>query len=221
MNASDFTLYGHHESGNVYKVALFFGLAGQAYAYKHVDILANGTKTEDFTRLNTFREVPVLACGGDVVTQSDVILRYLADKLGRFGGRDAAQRRRAQEWMAWSSNKLTNGIALARYGLRFAGFEPQVIAFYQNRARAALDLVERHLESHTWLAGDQPTIADMSAAGYIYLIDEAKIDLMPWRNVISWAGRLSVLPGWHHPGKLPRADATVAPAVAVPPVEDD
>jgi len=221
MNASDFTLYGHHASGNVYKVALFFGLAGQAYTYKHVDIFADGTKTEDFTRLNAFREVPVLVHGDDVVTQSDVILRYLADRTGRFGGRDAAEARRVQEWMAWSSNKLTNGIALARFGIRFAGFEPEVIAFFQNRTRAALDLVERHLETNPWLAGDQPTIADMSAAGYIYLVDEAKVDLMPWRHVLGWVGRLSLLPGWHHPGKLPQADATVAPAVAVPAADDD
>ena len=221
MNRSDFTLHGHHASGNVYKVALFFALTGHAYTYKHVDIFKDETRGEPFTALNMFQEVPVLVHGDDVVTQSDVILRYLADTTGRFGGRDAAEARRVQEWMAWSSNRLTNGIALARYGIRFAEFKPDVIAFYQGRARAALNLVERHLETNPWFAGDQPTIADMSAAGYIYLIDEAKLDLMPWRNVLSWAGRLSMLPGWHHPGKLPQADATVAPAVATAAVEDD
>ncbi len=221
MNASDFTLYGHHASGNVYKVALFFGLAGYAFAYKHVDIFKDGTRTEQYTALNTFQEVPVLVHGDDVVTQSDVILRYLADMTGRFGGSDDAELRRIQEWMAWSSNKLTNGLGLARLGLRFAHFEPQVITFFQGRARTALDLVDRHLESSEWLAGDQPTIADMSAAGYIYLANEAKLELMPWRNVLSWMGRLSMLPGWHHPDKLPHMDATVAPAVPVPPVEDD
>jgi len=221
MNASEFTLYGHHASGNVYKVALFFALAGQAYRYKHVDILAGETKGEAFTSLNAFQEVPVLAHGGNVVTQSDVILRYLADTLGRFGGRDEAERRRIQEWMAWSSNKFTNGLALARFGIRFADFEPQVIAFFQNRAKGALDLVDRHLATQAWLAGDQPTIADMSAAGYVYLAGEAKIDLLPWRNVLGWVGRMSQLPGWHHPDKLPQTEATVAPAVPMPAVEDD
>jgi len=221
MNASSFTLHGHHASGNVYKVALFLALSGHAYTYKHVDIFAGGTRSEAFKRLNAFQEVPVLVHGATTVAQSDVILRYLADVTGRFGGHDEAERRRAQEWMAWSSNKLTNGLALARFGIRFAGFEPQVIAFYQNRARSALDLVDQHLATHTWLAGDQPTIADMSAAGYIYLANEAKIDLLPWRNVLAWTGRLSSLPGWHHPDKLPQTDATVAPTVAVPLSDDD
>lgn len=221
MNASDLTLHGHHASGNVYKVALCFALAGQAYGYKHVDLFEGATKTGDFTTLNKFQEVPVLVHGDNVVSQSDVILRYLADTFGQFGGRDSAERQRAQEWMAWSSNKLTNGIALARFGIRFGNFKPDVIAFYQARARGALDLVERHLETSTWLAGDQPTIADMSAAGYIYLADEADLDLMPWQNVLAWSGRLAMQPGWHHPDKLPQCDATVAPAVAMAADEDD
>ncbi len=221
MNTSNFTLHGHHASGNVYKVALFFALAGQSYGYKHVDIFSGATKSDSYTALNVFQEVPVLVHGDEVVTQSDVILRYLADTMGRFGGRDASEVRRVQEWMAWSSNKFTNGLSQARFGLKFAGYDPAVIEFFQNRARNALDLVEKHLETTTWLVGDQPTIADMSAAGYIYLAGDAEIELFPWRNVLAWIGRLSMLPGWHHPDKLPQKDATVAPAVALPPAEDD
>ena len=221
MAASEYTLYGHHASGNVYKVALFFALTGHAYRYKHVDIFAGESRSDDFTALNLFQEVPVLQHGDRVITQSDVILRYLADVFGQFGGRDDDERHRAQAWMAWSSNKLTNGLALARYGIRFASFKPDVVAFYQKRAESALDLVDKHLATSPWLAGDQPTIADMSACGYIYLADEAEIDLKAWRNVLEWSGRMAMLPGWHHPGKLPLNDATVAPAVAVPEVDDD
>lgn len=221
MTASDYTLYGHHASGNVYKVALFFALAGHAYRYKHVDIFDGETRSEDFTALNPFQEVPVLVHGDRVVTQSDAILRYLADEIGQFGGKDADERQRVQSWMAWSSNKFTNGLASARFGIRWANLAPEVITHYQTRARNALDLVDKHLASSPWLAGDQPTIADMSACGYIYLADEAEIDLTPWRNVLEWSGRMAMLPGWHHPGKLPTKDATVAPAVAVPEAEDD
>lgn len=214
MPNPEFTLYGHHELGNVYKVALFLGLAGRAYSFKHVDIFAGGTKTDAFTAMNPFQEVPVLVHGDTVVAQSDVILRYLADTTGQFGGEGEAGRRHAQEWMAWTSNKLTNGIALARFGLRFADFKPDVIAFYQNRARTAFDLVDRHLHQHEWLAGDRLTIADISAAGYVYLASEAGLDLTHWRKMLSWMGRLSLLPGWHHPDKMPRKDAIVAPTHA-------
>jgi hypothetical protein len=31
--------------------------------------------------------------------------------------------------------------------------------------------------------------------------------------MLSWVGRLSMLPGWHHPDKMPRQDAIVAPTV--------
>jgi glutathione S-transferase len=221
MPNPEFTLHGNHESGNVYKVALFLALAGRAYSFRHVDIFAAGTRTEAFTAMNPFQEVPVLVHGDVVVTQSDVILRYLADVTGRFGGEGEAGRRRTQEWMAWTSNKFTNGIALARFGLRFGNFKPEVVEFYQNRARTAFDLVDRHLHGSAWLAGDRPTIADISAAGYIYLAGEAGLDLARWKKLLAWMGRLAALPGWHHPDKMPRKDAIVAPTHAHEVAADD
>ena len=47
--------------------------------------------------------------------------------------------------------------ALARFGRRFASFKPEVIEFFQNRARTACDLVDRRLHHSEWLAGDQLT----------------------------------------------------------------
>ncbi len=221
MPQPDYTLHGHHDSGNVYKVALFFALSGMSYRWKQVEIFAQGTRTEAFAGLNPFQEVPVLVHGDTVVSQSDVILRYLADTTGRFGGEDEAARRHCQEWMAWTSNKFTSGISLARFGLRFADFKPEVVEFFQNRARTAFDHVDRHLHRHDWLAGDHVTIADMSAAGYVYLAAEAGLDLMRWKKMLAWMGRLSLLPGWHHPDKLPRADTTVAPSRAHAAADDD
>ncbi|MDA0220321.1 MAG: glutathione S-transferase family protein [Proteobacteria bacterium] len=216
-----YTLHGNHESGNCYKVALFFALSGIAYDWKQVDIFAQGTRGAAFTALNPFQEVPVLVHGETVVAQSDVILRYLADTTGRFGGDDAATRLQVQEWMAWTSNKMTSGISLARFGIRFAGFKPEVVEFFQNRARTAFDHVDRHLAGQPWLAGDKPTIADMSAAGYVYLAGEAGLDLTRWKKMLAWMGRLSMQPGWHHPDKLPRSDATVAPAAGHAVPDDD
>ena len=216
-----YTLHANFESGNCYKVALFFALSGLTYEWKHVDIFAQGTRGEAFTALNPFQEVPVLVDDGRTVTQSDVILRYLADRTGRFGGEGENGRLQVQEWMAWSSNKFTNGIALARFGRRFASFKPEVIEFFQNRARTACDLVDRRLHHSEWLAGDQLTIADMSAAGYVYLANEAGLDLTRWKKLLGWMGRLSTQPGWHHPDKLPKKDAKVAPAAGHAAPEED
>ena len=221
MSGPDVVLHGHFESGNVYKVTLLLALTGTAYDYRHVDIFAGETRDDNFTALNTFQEVPVLEHGGTVVTQSDVILRYLADQLGRFGGKNEDEQRRVQEWMAWSSNKLINGISQARFGSRWANYDPATITFFQSRARAAFDLMDRHLADHPWLVGDEPTIADLSAAGYIYLVNEAGLDTTAWRNMLSWMGRLSVLPGWHHPDKLPQKNAIVAPTVTFDAPADD
>jgi len=212
MTKPAFTLHGHHESGNVYKVALMLALNGAAYDYRHVDIFAGATRDNDYTAFNPFQEVPVLVHGGTTVTQSDVILRYLADHFGRFGGKGPDEARRVQEWMAWSSNKLTNGISQARFGSRWADYDPATVEFFRQRAHNAFALVDGHLSDHDWLVGDGPTIADISAAGYIFLVGEAGLDTTRYRKLLAWMGRLSLLPGWHHNDKMPTADTIVAPA---------
>ncbi|HMB75575.1 MAG TPA: glutathione S-transferase family protein [Kiloniellaceae bacterium] len=206
-----FVLYGHQESGNVYKVALMLALCGQSFQFRQVDIFAGETKTPRFLELNHFGEVPLLCHGKRQLAQSAAILQYLAETLDRFGPVNEDHRWAIAEWLFWDNHRLLPGLALTRFLQRFTpDADPAVLAFSRKRAEAALGRLEEVLASRPYLTGSLPTIADICCAGYIWFIDQAGLDPARWPAVATWSARLEALPGWQHPyDLLPTSDAAI------------
>lgn len=205
-----FTLYGHWRSGNVYKAALMLALSGARYDYKHIDLAAGATRTPEFWAINPFGELPVLRHGGETVTQTSVILPYLAQVTGRFGGRDDAETRRIREWLSWETGRLTAGIAPARFARLVQKADPTILAFLQARAKDALGSLERLLTG-TFMLGERATVADISACAYTFLVGDAGLDIKDWPRTAAWLDRIRALPGFKPQAELlPHADTPAA-----------
>jgi len=63
------------------------------------------------------------------------------------------------------------------------------------RGGKALDVMERRLAGHPWLAGEAPTIADLALFAYTHRADEGGFDLARWPGVLAWVARTTALPG--------------------------
>jgi glutathione S-transferase len=211
MPEPPFTLYGHYESGNVYKVALMLALCGRRFQFRHVDIFAGETKSADFRELNHFGEVPLLCHGQRRFAQSAAILQYLAETLDRFGPVNESHRWAIAEWLFWDNHRLLPKLAQARFLNRFVPNPDQaVLAYCRQGAVAALGRLEEALTARPYLTGSLPTIADICCAGYIWFIDQAGLDPARWPAVTTWSARLEAVPGWQHPYELlPKSDALV------------
>jgi len=191
-----FVLHGHFESGNCYKVALMLALCGEPYEYRHVALFDGATRMPDFRRLNRFEEIPVLEHDGRTICQSGVILRYLAEVLGRYGGEDLEARLRIDEWLAWENQRLLGGVALLRYIRRWQPhMAPEVVAFVEGRARRALDILSAALAGRLFLIGERATIADIAACAYLFWLDQAGLEAKRWPELEAWLSRLAALPG--------------------------
>ena len=92
-DSAAFTLYCFAQSGNCYKAALALQLADAAWTPRFVDYFKGETSTPAYREINTMGEAPVLEHRGVRLTQSGVILEYLAEVLGRFGPDDAVPAR--------------------------------------------------------------------------------------------------------------------------------
>jgi glutathione S-transferase len=212
MSDLPLTLYGHFESGNVYKPALLLALTRTPYHFEHVDLFAGASRTPEFLAgVSRFGQVPVLRHGEERIAESTVILTYLAELTSAFGGESPAERRRIAEWLAWDNDRLTAGVSMSRFLRRFAprfGQSPsaEVIQYCDGRAASSLDLLEREIASRPFLIGERPTIADLSCAGYLYWPEQASLDLSRWPSVQRWTERIAALPGWRAPyDLLPRS----------------
>ena len=200
---ADYLLYGFAQSGNSYKVALMLTLCGADWASRFVDFFNGETRTPEFRAINVMGEVPVLEHRGKRLTQSGVILDYLAEHFGKFGAGDADERREILRWLLFDNHKLTSYTATLRYLMTLAKTgETPVTEFLRTRMRGAFGVLDQHLAGRTFAVGGRPTIADLSMCGYLYFPDEFGVDWVDFPNIGRWLERIAALPGWGHPYDL-------------------
>jgi len=196
-----FRLYCFAQSGNAYKVALMLNLCGAKWEPRFVDFFNGETRTPEYReKINEMGEVPVLEHGAKRLSQSGVILHYLADHFGRFQGQDRLE---VLRWMLWDNHKLTSYVATLRYMVTLAKVgEPQVHEFLRGRIKGSLDILDKHLSNSAFAAGKEPTIADLSMCGYLYWPEEFGVSWSDYPRIGEWLERIRKLPGWVHPYEL-------------------
>ena len=201
----EFKLHCFAESGNAYKAALMLNLIDADWQPIFVKFFQGQTRTQKWREdTNEMGEVPVLIHGERKLTQSGVILDYLACHSGRFMPPDEDGRRDVWRWILWDNHKFTSYHATNRF-LRF--FQKQgetpVTEFLAQRAEAARVILENHLTNRDWISGKSPSIADISIAGYMfYPEDEIGFSMADYPAMLAWVKRIESLPKWIGPYEL-------------------
>ena len=200
---AEYRLYCFAQSGNAYKAALMLNLCGADWEPRFVDFFNGETRTPAFRAINKMGEVPVLEHESRRLSQSGVILDYLAAKLRRFGAEDEEERREVLRWLLFDNHKLTSYIATLRWFLQFdKTAEPAVIEFLRGRVRKALAVVDGHVADRRFVLGERCTIADISMCGYLFWPDEFGVTWSDYPQIGRWLERIAALPGWKHPYSL-------------------
>ncbi|MFT0519695.1 MULTISPECIES: glutathione S-transferase family protein [Pseudomonas] len=200
----DYTLHCFAESGNAYKAALMLELTGQDWQPLFVDFFNGQTRGQGWRdEVNEQGEVPVLEHAGQTLTQSALILEYLAERTGQFGPRDDAEKREIWRWMLFDNHKFTGYYAMLRFlfCLKKTG-ETDVTRFLRDRATAAYKIVDAHLAKTPFMVGGRLTIADLSLAGYVFMPEDTGIDLAAFSHIEAWKKRIQQVPGWKPPYEL-------------------
>ena len=194
----DLVLYGHHESGHSYKVRLFLTLAAIPHRYVWVDTeIPRSARPEEFRRASQFGEVPVLVTDGTPQAQSNAILLTLARQTGKFGPPPGTTWEQLTTWLFWEANRVGFSMANLRYYRRGFDTAPAgALDWVEARALADMARLDEELARRPYLAGDAPSIADLSASAYVFLGAEAGADPARWPAVSAWLDRLRALPGW-------------------------
>lgn len=200
---AEYVLYCFAQSGNAYKAALTLALSGAEWEPRFVDYFNGETRTAAYREINDMGEVPVLLHGARKLSQSGVILTYLAERTGRFGPTGEDERLEVLRWLLYDNHKFTSYVATRRFLLNFAKTgETETTRFFLTRAQTALAVVEARLENRSFVVGSRPTIADLSMCSYLYWPDEIGISLSDYPNIRAWLDRIAALPGWRHPYEL-------------------
>ena len=202
---AEYRLYGFGESGNCAKVAMMLALTGADWEAIPVDYFSGETRKAAFREsVNEMGEAPVLLHRGKTLSQSGVILDYLAEVTGQFGPKDADERREILRWTLFDNHKFTSYYATLRFlvGLQ-KGPETPVTEFLRARVRAAFAIVDGHLATAPFMVGGRPTIADLSLGGYMFFTEATGLSLEEeFPHIVAWTKRIAALPGWKPPYEL-------------------
>src|SRR5271169_5452042 len=199
---SEYRLYCIAQSGNAYRAALMLNLIGANWEPVYVDFFKGGeTRTPKYrTEVNEMGEVPVLVHGAKKLSQSGVILTYLAERTGQFKPESEDARLEALRWLVFDNQKLNGFLGPYRFLKNFArpAGDPAVMAFLKGRIDGSLAILEKRLAKAPFVLGERPTIADISLVAYLYYpADEFGFDIAAERkNIGAWLGRMKALHGW-------------------------
>lgn len=201
---AEYKLYCFAQSGNAYKPALMLNLCGGDWEPRFVDFFNGETRTPEFrATVNEMGEAPVLEHAGKKLSQSGVILHYLVERFGKFGGDNDDERREILRWILFDNHKLTANIATLRFMLMFMKTgETPVTEFLRARMKSALTVVNKHLAGKKFITGARPTIADISMCGYLYWPEEFGVSWSDYPHIGRWLDDIAALSGWVHPYKL-------------------
>ena len=196
------TLYDYGDSGNGYKARLMLALLDRPHRLVELDIMKGETHTPAFLVKNPDGRIPVLELDdGTCLPESNAILWYLAEGSDWLpsGGEEAARRLRADilRWMCFEQYSHEPYVATPRFILRHLPADSPrraELPARQEKGRAALALLDRHLQATDWLAGGRYTIADIALYAYTHRAGEAGIPLAPYVALRAWLARVAAHP---------------------------
>lgn len=191
-------LYDYAPSCNAYKVRLLVAQLSLDVERIEVDIFAGETLTDDFRALNPSRTVPVLELDdGRTLPESAAILWYLADGSPLLPD-DGWTRAEILRWLVWEQADFISGVGGLRFRLqtgRWAPDEPAALA-RREAGLEVLGLLDRHLASRSFVAGDTYTIADIALYGYAHVAAEAGFAMDELPGIGAWLRRVAAQDGY-------------------------
>jgi glutathione S-transferase len=193
------------ESGHSYKAALALELSGLDWEPVFVDFFNGEGRTAEFRDVNVMGEAPVMVDGDVTQSQSGVIMDYISEKTGKFGGSTAKERREVLRWVLWDNHKMSSQAGVTRFLMNFLPEDKrpaQVIAWLQGRLKTAYPILNDHLEGRNYIVGDGLTNADISCCSYLFYPEPFGFDRKEYPNIDRWLTNISNQPGWKHPYDL-------------------
>jgi len=187
-------------SGNCYKVRLAARQLGIQVTLKEYGLHDGSTRKPDYLAKNPNGRVPLLEFEDRrFLPESGAILWYLAEGT-HLVPQDKWHRAQALQWMFFEQYSHEPYIAVARFWLAFAPKEElekkrHLVPEWHAKGNAALGVMETHLATRDWFAGERYSIADIALYGYTHSAADGGFDPSRYPAVTAWLGRVAAEPG--------------------------
>ena len=193
-------LYSMRFSANSYKARLILFLLGHPFQLEEVDLLSGANRTPEYLALNPAGQVPLLVLSdGRMLPESGAILHYLAEGTA-FLPDERFARAEVLRWMFFEQHSHDPFIGQARFWLHLVRggreLKQNLVEEWEDRGYEALRIMDSHLATHAFFAGETPSVADIALYANTHLAEEGGFDLAPFAAVRAWIERFGRQPGF-------------------------
>jgi GST-like protein len=179
---------------NGYKILLFAEEAAIPYRLVPVNISTGEQFHPEFLKISPNNRIPAIVDHSPVgageplsIFESGAILQYLANKVGKFGGRDRLARIEVEQWLYWQTSGLG---PMAGQNHHFNHYAPEKIPYaidrYIQETNRLYGVLEKRLRGRKYMVGDDYTIADMACYPWIKLHKRASQDIEQFPSIRMW-----------------------------------
>ena len=165
------------ETPNGWKISIALEEMGLPYEVRPIALSKNEQTEASSLKINPNGRIPTIVDrdnGDFAVFESGAILIYLAEKTGKFIGRDANSRSRVIQWLMFQMSGVGPMMGQANVFFRYAPEKIQyAIDRYQRETLRLFGILDKRLGESEYLADDY-SIADMA--------------MWPWVSGYGWSG---------------------------------
>ncbi len=204
-------LFARRSSSNSQKVLWFLGELGLHYEFVATGGDAGGLRSVEYLAMNPNGRVPTLLDGDLAVWESHTILRYLAAAHGpeRYWPEDPETRSRIERWMDWSQSQFDASFMSLFWGYwrtPEAARNPDANRLQVERCRRYLEILDDALVEHTYVVGDELSLADIPLGALMYRYTNLGVTEDLPQNVERWYASLTERAAFQNHVMLPFDD---------------
>jgi glutathione S-transferase len=208
-------LYHHPFASNARRPLLVAEQLGIALELVEVNLM----DPDDRRRLeavNPNSKLPVLVDGDFALWESCAIMQYLCDITAgqTLYPQDARLRADVNRWLFWTSQHFAPALRVLVWENVWKGMTgngaPDPVALARGAAEIATlaQVIDRHLAGRNWVMGETLTLADFALATPLIYLEQARLPLTGYANLMAWFRRVTALEAWQRAANVSVEGAT-------------
>jgi len=185
---------------NGYKPRMMLEETGLPHRIVPVNLRERAQMSPEFMKISPGHKIPAIVDddgpGGTRVTlcESGAILKYLAEKSGKFYPADAVARVKVDQWLFYGSATFTTlAQQFGHWTIRSPVKAPVAQQHYEANLRDMLGVLDRYLADNAYFGADY-SIADMTMYSDVHLHGVNDIGFNDYANVKRWHDAIAARP---------------------------
>jgi glutathione S-transferase len=191
---------------NGWKVSILLEELELPYTVHAIDLSSGQQKQKPFTDINPNGRIPAIidrANGDFPVFESGAIMVYLAERTGKLLPQDEKGRSRVMQWLMFQMGGVGPMMGQANVFARYFPEKiPAAIDRYQRESRRLFEVLDGHLASNEYLAGDY-SIADIANWSWVHIHEWPGVDITGLDHLKRWIDRIAARPAVQRGRQVP------------------